>query len=143
MRIILPLKTVSESWECISPEPAASVYYDRAAEMAADLCLQSGVSFEVATEGLRTCPLPETKGQPKWDTLQDNRVTLSDEERKQVMDADAVWHHGPDGKESPAVWKSIVKDKTWYVTNTHRAYQVRPTLEGAISIFHSFIKSTS
>ncbi len=80
----------------------------------------------------------------KFKNLEDNKVPLTDEERKKVMDADAVWHHGPGGATSPAVWKSVNKDgKVTYVTNTHRAYQDRPTLKGAISIYHSFIKGTS
>lgn len=80
----------------------------------------------------------------KFKKLEDNKVPLTDEERKQVMDADAVWNHGPGGKPSPAVWKSKDKDgKITYVTNTHRAFQARPTLKGAISIYHSFIKGTS
>jgi len=80
----------------------------------------------------------------KFKKLQDNKVPLTDEERKQVMDADAVWHHGPNGKATPAVWKSKDKEgKITYVTNTHRAFQARPTLKGAISIYHSFIKGTS
>jgi len=80
----------------------------------------------------------------KFKKLEDNKVPLTDEERKKVMDADAVWHHGPGGTPSPAVWKSVDKDgEVTYVTNTHRAYQARPTLKGAISICHSFIKGTS
>ena len=60
------------------------------------------------------------------------------------MDRKAVWNHGKNGGATPAVWKT--EDKTgnvWYVTNTHRAYQKRPTVEGAISIFHKFIKGTA
>ena len=80
----------------------------------------------------------------KFQKLEDNKVPLTDEERKTVMDADAIWHHGPGGKPSPAVWKSKDKNgKITYVTNTHRAYQDRPTLKGAISIYHSFIKGTA
>ncbi len=88
--------------------------------------------------------LLEEAKKSKFKKLEDNKVPLTDEERKQVMDADAVWHHGPNGKATPAVWKSKDKDgKITYVTNTHRAFQARPTLKGAISIYHSFIKGTS
>jgi hypothetical protein len=86
--------------------------------------------------------LNETQG-PKFDTLKKGKVDLSPEERDQVMKAKAVWHHGPKGEETPAVWKSIVNGIKWFTTNTHRAYQTRPTLKGGIEIFHDFIKSTA
>jgi hypothetical protein len=77
--------------------------------------------------------------------LKRNKRPLTMLERAQVMAADAVWHHGPNGEPTPAVWKSVNKltGKTTYVTNTHRAYQARPTLRGAISIYHKFIKTTA
>lgn len=77
--------------------------------------------------------------------LKDNRVQLTDEERAEVMKADAVWHQGPNGEKSPAVWKSKNKKsgKITYVTNTHRAYNTSPTLKGCIKKFHDFIKSTA
>jgi len=85
--------------------------------------------------------ISEAKGTFK--KLKDNRVELSPEERKEVMAKKAVWHFNG-GNPSPAVWKSVdSKGKAVYITNTHRAYQARPTLKGAISIFHSFIKSTA
>ena len=59
------------------------------------------------------------------------------------MDAGATWNHGPNGKASPAVWKS--KDssgKVKYVCNTHRAYQAKDTLAAAIKAY-DFIESTS
>lgn len=75
--------------------------------------------------------------------LQKNKVALTPEERKIVMDKKAIWHHNG-GSPSPAVWKSVDENgKTTYVTNTHRAYQARPTLKGAISVYHSFIKDTA
>ena len=97
-----------------------------------------GVSF------LDKSPMNETK-KSKFEKLQDNKVPLTPEEREKVMKAKAVWHHGPNGEETPAVWKSKDKKtgKFTYVTNTHRAYQDRPTLKGAISIYHKFIKSTA
>ncbi len=92
---------------------------------------------------IRNSFLNEAK-KSKFEKLKDNKIPLTDEERKKVMDADAVWHFSPGNKPSPAVWKSKSKNgKITYVCNTHRAYQERPTLKGAISIFHSFIKGTS
>ncbi len=80
---------------------------------------------------------------PEMATLKKNKVKLTDEERSEVMAAEATWNHGPGGEPTPAVWKAEVKGKTWYVTNTHRAYNVCPTLKGAISRYHKFIKSTA
>jgi hypothetical protein len=80
---------------------------------------------------------------PMWKTLEKNKVKLSDEERAEVMKQKAVWHHGPNGEATPAVWKAVVDGVKWYVTNTHRAFNVRPTLAGAISRYHKFIKSTA
>ena len=79
---------------------------------------------------------------PKMETLKENKVKLSDEEREQVMRAGAVWHHGPNGEETPAIWKAKVKGKDWYCCNTHRAYEAKPTLKGAIKAFE-FIKTTA
>lgn len=79
-----------------------------------------------------------------FESLKKRKEPLTDDEREQCMSADAVWHMGHMDKPTPAVWKAKdSKGKTVYVTNTHRAFQVRPTLKGAISIFHSFIKGTS
>ena len=89
--------------------------------------------------------LTETKAKSEFDKLEDNKVPLTPEERKKVIDADAVWHHGPNGKESPAVWKSKnpKTGKVTYITHTHRAYNTAPTLKGAIGRYHDFIKGTA
>jgi hypothetical protein len=81
----------------------------------------------------------------KFQKLKDNKVPLTDEERKKVMDADAVWHHGLNGAPSPAVWKSKDKKtgKVTYVTNTHRLYQTAKTVETAINKYHKYVKQTS
>ena len=56
-------------------------------------------------------------------TLKQNRKTLTDAEREQVKAAGA------------SVWKAVVDGKTWYVCNTHRAFQAKPTLAGAIKAY--------
>ncbi len=63
--------------------------------------------------------------------------------RLEVMKSKAVWHHGPKGEETPAVWKSIVKGETYFITNTHRAYNITRTLKGTIDRYHKFIKGTA
>lgn len=75
--------------------------------------------------------------------LMKNKVKLTPEERKKVMDSKAVWHFNG-GSPSPAIWKSIDKNgKVIYGCNTHRAYNKASTLKGAISRFHNFIKGTA
>ena len=84
------------------------------------------------------------KRRSSFQILKENKIPLTKEERNKVMKARAAWHHGPHGEPTPAVWKS--KDssgKIKYVTNTYRAYNTAPTLRGAISRFHNFIKSTA
>jgi len=76
--------------------------------------------------------------------LQKNKVALSDDERKLCMDRKAVWHHGPNGEATPAVWKSKDKDgKCTYITNTHRAFNTATTMKGCIKRYHDFIKGTA
>jgi hypothetical protein len=79
---------------------------------------------------------------PSFKALKKGKVRLDPEESKLCHDRKAVWHHVP-GKPGAAVWKSVVNGKTWYVTNTHRAYNVTPTLKGTIKRFHDFIKGTA
>lgn len=82
------------------------------------------------------------KKEPDFKTLEKNKIPLTSEERKKVMDAGATWNHGPNGEPSPAVWKSEVDGKTWYICNTHRCHAIRPTLKGSISSY-DFIETTS
>ena len=80
---------------------------------------------------------------PKYKLLEANKVPLTSDERALVMKRGATWHHGPGGAQSPAVFKSILHGKTWYVTNTHRAYNATNTLKGTINRYHRFIKGTA
>ena len=81
----------------------------------------------------------------EYQKLEKHKVALTAEERQQCLDAEAIWHHGPKGAPSPAVWKSVdpKTDKVTYITNTHRAYNTAPTLKGAINRYHKFIKGTA
>lgn len=80
---------------------------------------------------------------PSYKTLKKNKVGLTPEERATVMKAKAVWQHGPNGEETSAIGKAVVKGKTWFETHTHRAVNISPTLKGAIGRFHKFIKGTA
>lgn len=80
---------------------------------------------------------------PKWKTLHAGKTPLEDAERERVMAKGAVWHHGPQGQATPAVWKSIVDGETWYVTNTHRLFAARDSLDGAIAMYHTAVKATA
>ncbi|KKM82480.1 hypothetical protein LCGC14_1319110 [marine sediment metagenome] len=83
---------------------------------------------------MRAFELFEKKSE--MEVLKANKIPLDDKERDKVMKAGAVWHHGPGGKESPAVWKSKNSSgKIKYVCNTHRMYQVRDTLSAAIKAY--------
>lgn len=76
--------------------------------------------------------------------LKNNKIPLTDEERDECLHSRAIWHHGPGGAPSPAVWKSKTKSgKLVYVTNTHRCYQIAPTLHGAIKKYHTVVKDTA
>ena len=79
----------------------------------------------------------------EFQKLKNAQVPLTPEERRACMDQKAVWHFNKKGP-SPAVWKAPdASGKMWYITNTHRAWQKRPTLKGAIHVFHNFIKGTA
>jgi len=90
--------------------------------------------------------------QPSFKVLRKGRKPLDPEERQLCFDRKAVWHNRLKRNEktgeiehlpTPAVWKSEVDGKTWYVTNTHRAYNVTPTLKATIKRFHDFIRGTA
>lgn len=89
--------------------------------------------------------------------LKDLRIELTRQEFDEIMDRKAVWHHGPNNEETPAIWKAqdvkksikiagktlCPKPAFLYVTNTHRAFATSETLKGAINKFHRFIKGTA
>lgn len=80
-----------------------------------------------------------------FEILKNNKVPLTDEERNEVIKANATWNHGANGKPISAVWKSVNKKtgNVTYVTNTHRAFNTASTLKGAINRYHKFIRGTA
>ncbi len=90
---------------------------------------------------IETKKYADSKG-PNMKTLKKNKKPLTEEERKKVINKGAVWHHGPNGEETPAIWKSVVNGKEWFICNTHRAYQCKSTLESAIKSY-DFIETTA
>lgn len=105
--------------------------------------LSDGHEFVLIKNEEPEIELQESSHNPNWDILHKNKMKLTEEERTLVMTKKAVWHHGPNGEETPAVWKSMIEGKAFYVTNTHRAFNVAPTVEGAINRYHKFIKLTA
>lgn len=85
------------------------------------------------------------KTKSPFEKMKDNKVPLTPEERTECMKAKAVWHQGPGGAASPAVWKSVHPDtkKVTYVSSTHRCYQQADTLKGAIAKYFSVVKDSA
>jgi hypothetical protein len=98
-----------------------------------------------ATPGIGLPLLVERERVPDFDVLKRGKVELELEEREWVLDQGAVWHNLPGNPETPtpAVWKSQVGNRTWYVTNTHRLYNAAPTLKGAVGRYHRVVKQTA
>lgn len=92
------------------------------------------------------------KRKSDFQRLRDNKVSLTEDERKEVFRRGALWSYASSTdpntghwvQKVSAVWKSKKADgKFIFVTNTHRAYNTAPTLAGAISRYHKFIKTTA
>ena len=92
-------------------------------------------------EGFQKVAKYDGRKGPNWKALKKGKVSLTPEERDAAINAKATWTYT--GKPTSAIWKSVVNGKTWYVTNTHRAFNTAPTLRGAISRYHKFIKGTA
>jgi hypothetical protein len=81
---------------------------------------------------------------PQFDTLKQHQKPLTDEERDEVLQGKAVWHHnGANGTPSPAIKKSQVDGNTWYWSNTHRCYSANRTLKAAINAFREIVEPSS
>lgn len=93
------------------------------------------------------------KQSSQFKELKKHKIPLTEDERKAIFKGRAIWHSGfsrdPNNKKLvrkiSAVWKA--RDprtgKVLFITNTHRAYNVSPTLTGIINRFHKFIKGTA
>ena len=124
------------------PWNATSKAYISAADEAEFAFGQSSVQESIDLPELIQEAYDGGKG-PKFKILKKNRKPLTTSERESVMRQKAVWHHGPNGEPSAAVWKAVVEGVTWYVTNTHRAYNLTNSLQGTIKRYHDFIKGTA
>lgn len=83
------------------------------------------------------------KKKSSFEVLRDNKIPLEPEEREKAMKAGACWHPSNHDKPTCAIWKSKdSKGNVKYCCHTHRAYQAKSTLDGAIKAF-DFIKTTS
>jgi len=51
----------------------------------------------------------------EYKNLKKNKVPLTDEEREKVIAAGAIWHSGPGGTKTSAVWKSVINGKTRFI----------------------------
>lgn len=65
---------------------------------------------------------------PQLKTLKARRRSLDPEEKREAGDA--------------PIWKATVNGKTWYVCNTHRCYQARPTVKGAVHAWHNGVEQS-
>jgi hypothetical protein len=65
---------------------------------------------------------------PELKTLKARRRSLSPEEKHEAGDA--------------PVWKADVNGRTWYVVNTHRAYQAKPTVKAAAYAWHNGVEQS-
>lgn len=80
---------------------------------------------------------------PTFATLNKHKVKLTPEEREQAINGGAVWHKGQNGEATCAIWKSVVKGKTYYGCNTHRCFQSKSTLAAAVKAFHEVVEPSS
>lgn len=106
---------------------------------------------EMIYDRIKKVPLNEKK-KSEFEKLQDNKIPLTDEERKECFKQDATWGYassidpntGKKVQKVCAIWKSKNKDgKITYISHTHRSYNTAKSLQAAINKFHNFIKSTA
>lgn len=123
------------------PHPAGGITYAPIGEVRRVSRTRPGSTGFVPIKKIASPGAP--KGHPDWKTFKKHRTPLTPEERKAVMDAKAVWHHGKRGAPTPAVSKAVIDGKTWFETHTHRALNYAKSVKGAIGRFHKFIEGTA
>lgn len=80
---------------------------------------------------------------PSLKTLKDNIVDLSDDELAKVMAAKATWNSSNSKKPTPAIKKAVVRNKTYYFSNTHRTWASAKSLSKALKDFKNIVKPSS
>jgi hypothetical protein len=80
---------------------------------------------------------------PSIKILKKNKKSLTSKEREICLKQKVIWHFGNREKPVAAIWKSVVRNKTYYVSNTHRCYAVRSNLKSAIAAFFDIVKPSA
>ena len=111
---------VKDNWEAAAPQRQAA-----AAELMAQWKAMGGTDVQAEALCLVDNILNES---PELKTLKAARRSLSPEEKADAGDA--------------PVWKATVNGKTYYVVNTHRAYQAKPTVKGAAHAWHHGVEQS-
>jgi hypothetical protein len=74
--------------------------------------------------------------------LKASRKPLEGDEKAKAMKAGCVWHFT--GHPTCAIWKGTdTAGKSWYVSNTHRAYSKDKTLDQAIKRWHNYVEPSA
>lgn len=140
---IMRLEDLEAEYPDVGPRPYSAEWLE---DRLKDALGQNGPEAQQAYESemYKEATKKLSRSQKRHRLLKKHRKPLAPEERAEVMARDATWHHGPNGKETPAVWKSVLPSgEVVYGCNTHRSGATKPSLKGAISAYHNGVKQSA